>query len=151
MVLLPRASSLIAMSASLMRLLVAVFSAREAVTLVRATAVGGWFSSTSSLLIVPLAVAVAMVAPLGLARVTVKPSSFSTRVSPLTWTVMVWLVSPAAKVTMPEGSRAALKSAALAGLEPDPVRAQSAEEAPVVSPVRLTVKLKAFVPASPST
>ena len=40
MLLLPRASSLMAMSATLMRLLVLVFSAREAVTLLRATADG---------------------------------------------------------------------------------------------------------------
>ena len=45
MLLLPRASSLMAISASLMRLLVLVFSAREAVVLVSATAVGGWFTS----------------------------------------------------------------------------------------------------------
>ena len=82
--LLPRASSLMAISASLMRLEVDVFSGRAAMTLLRATAVGGWFSSMSSLRMVPLAAAVAMVAPLGFARVTVKPSSFSTRVSPLT-------------------------------------------------------------------
>ena len=40
MVLLPRASSLMAMSASLMRLEVEVFSGRAAMTLLRATAVG---------------------------------------------------------------------------------------------------------------
>ena len=100
---------------------------------------------------VPLAAAAAMVAPLGLLSVTVKASSSSTTVSPLTCTVMVWLVSTAAKATVPEGSAAAPKSAALAGLEPEPVTAQAANEAPLVSPERLTVKLKALEPASPST
>ena len=38
--------------------------------------------------------------PLTLERVTVKVSSASTLVSPLTETVTVWLVSPAAKVTV---------------------------------------------------
>ena len=140
-----------AMSATLMRLLVEVFSAREAVTLVRATAVGGWFCATkSSLRMLPLAAPVAMVAPLGLLKVTVKLSSSSTTVSPLTCTVIVWLLSPAAKLTVPEGSTAPLKSDASAGLEPEPVTDQSAEELPLVSPARLTVKVKALEPASPS-
>ena len=108
--------------------------------------VGG--GGTSSLRMVPLAAPLTMVAPLGLLRVTVKPSSGSTRVSPLTCTVMVWLLSPAAKVTVPEGSAAAPKSAASAGLEPEPLTAQAAEELPLVSPVRLTVKVKALEPAS---
>ena len=37
--------------------------------------------------------------------VTVKPSSASTVVSPATLTVMVWLVSPAAKLTVPGAAR----------------------------------------------
>ena len=99
---------------------------------------------------VPLAAAVVMVAPLGLLSVTVKASSSSSTVSPLTCTVMVWLVSPAAKATGPEGSAAAPKSAASAGLEPEPLTAQIAEELPLVSPVRLTVKVKTLEPVSPS-
>ena len=152
MLLLPRASSLIAMSATLVRLAVFVFSARETMVVLSATAVGGWFCpTTSSLRMVPLAAPVAMVAPVGLLSVTVKASSSSTTVSPLTWTVIVWLLSPAAKVTVPEGSAAAPKSTALAGLEPEPLTAQAAEERPLVSPVRLTAKLKALEPASPSS
>ena len=90
MVLVPRASSLMAMSATLIRLLVEVFSGKEAVVLVSATAVGGWFcATTSSLRMVPLAAPLTMVAPLALVRVTVKLSSGSTTVSPLTCTVMV--------------------------------------------------------------
>ena len=99
---------------------------------------------------VPLAAPLAMVAPLGLLRVTVKPSSFSTLVSPLTFTVIEWLLSPAAKKTLPEGSTAPVKSDASAGLEPEPLTAQGAEEVPLVSPVRLTVKVKDMEPASPS-
>ncbi len=54
--------------------------------------------------------------------VTEKPSSGSTAVSPLTFTVMVLLISPAAKLTVPLGS-VPPKSAALAGLTPLPVTA----------------------------
>ena len=50
-----------------------------------------------------VAVAVPMVAP-GLDSVTLKLSSGSTMVSPLTLTVIVLLVSPAAKLTVPDGS-----------------------------------------------
>ena len=99
---------------------------------------------------VPLAAPLEMVAPLGLLSVTVKASSSSTLVSPLTFTVIVWLLSPAVKFTVPEGSPAPLKSDASAGLEPEPLTAQAADEAPLVSPVRLTVKVKALEPASPS-
>jgi hypothetical protein len=53
----------------------------------------------SSLRMVPLAVPVPMAALFTGLRVTVKVSSGSTVVSPLTSTVMVLLVSPAAKVT----------------------------------------------------
>ena len=48
MLFVPRASSLIAMSATLVRLAVLVFSAREAVTLVSATAVGASFTSVTA-------------------------------------------------------------------------------------------------------
>ena len=70
---------------------------------------------------VPLAVAVVIVAPpLAFDNVTVKPSSGSTVVSPLTLTVSVLLVSPAAKLIWLAGS-VPPKSAALAPL---PVTAQ---------------------------
>ena len=48
MVLLPRASSEMAMSASLMRLAVELFSARETVVSVSATAVGASFTSETA-------------------------------------------------------------------------------------------------------
>ena len=50
---------------------------------------------------VPVAEPSAMVAPEGLARVTVKVSLASTAVSPVTGMVMVLVVSPAAKVMVP--------------------------------------------------
>ena len=50
------------------------------------------------------AVAVPMVAPAGLESTTSNVSSGSTVVSPLTLTVTVLLVSPAAKLTVPDGS-----------------------------------------------
>ena len=68
----------------------------------------------------------------GLDSVTVKPSSGSTVVSPATLTVMVWLVWPAAKLTVPEGSTPPAKSVALAGAAPLPVTAQVALLVPVV-------------------
>jgi len=63
--------------------------------------------------------------------------------------VMVWLVSPAAKLTVPES--APEKSAALAWPAPPmPVTFQSAVASPSAF-VRVTVKLNAVVPASPSS
>ena len=56
-----------------------------------------------------------VVARRGSDSVTVKPSSGSTVVSPATLTVIVLLVWPAAKLTVPEGSTPPAKSAALAG------------------------------------
>ena len=50
------------------------------------------------------AVPVPMVAPTGLESTTLKLSSGSTVVSPLTLSVTVLLVSPAAKLTVPDGS-----------------------------------------------
>ena len=50
---------------------------------------------------VPVAAPSAMVAPEGLARLTVKVSLASTAVSPVTGMVMVLVVSPAAKVMVP--------------------------------------------------
>ena len=67
---------------------------------------------------------------------------------------MVLLDSPSANTRLPLGrpalspSRSALpKSAALATLEP---RRQATEALPLVSPVRVTVKVKAVVPPCPS-
>ena len=75
---------------------------------------GLWF--TSSLKIVPVAVGVMIWAlPEGPESVTVKPSSGSSTVSPLTLIVSVLLVSPAEKFTWPLGIMPP-KSAALAGL-----------------------------------
>ena len=69
-------------------------------------------------------VAVPMVVPaLGLDRATVKFSADSTVLSPATFTVMVLLVSPAAKLTVPVGKAPPVKSAAVAGLAPLPVTA----------------------------
>ena len=104
----------------------------------------------SSLVMVPVAVAVVMVAPLlGLVRVTVKVSLGSGVVSPLTGTLMAWEVMLAPKVTVPEGKTLPTKSAALAGLVPVPVTAQLTVWVVVVSPVRVTVKVKYFVPELP--
>ena len=73
---------------------------------------------------VPVAAAVPMTVPaLGLDKVTVKSSPGSTVLSPATFTVMVLLVSPAAKLTVPVGSTPPVKSAAAAGLAPLPVTA----------------------------
>src|SRR4051794_13177115 len=101
---------------------------------------------------VPVALAVPRVAPVeGLESLTVKPSFGSTVLSPATLTVMVLLVSPAAKLMLPEGSTPPVKSAALVGLVPEPATAQTVLAAPVVSPVRVTVKVKGVVvPAAPS-
>ena len=89
----------------------------------------------------PLALAVPRVLPVGLDRVTVKPLSCSTLVSPATSMLIVLDVSPAAKDTVPEGRMEPVKSAATAGLVPDPLTAHSADELPEVSPWRLTEKV----------
>src|SRR5437899_2901182 len=101
-------------------------------------------SEASSLRIVPFAEAVPRMAPaLGLDSVTVKASSGSTWVSPATPIVMTFEVSPPAKLTVPDGSTPPVKSAPLTAA---PVTAQLALAAPLVSPVRVTVKVKAVVP-----
>src|SRR6478609_12044122 len=108
-------------------------------------------TAASSLTMVPVAVAVPMVVPeLGFDRVTLNPSLGSTVVSAATFTVMVLLVSPAAKLTVPVGKAAPVKSAAFAGLAPLPVTAKAAVDAPAVLPVRVTVKVKAVLPLLPS-
>ena len=83
---------------------------------------------------VPAAKAVPRDAPVGLERVTVKPLSASTVVSATTSMVMVLVVSPAAKETVPDGSDEPEKSAASAGLVPDPVIAHVELDVPLVSP-----------------
>ena len=108
-------------------------------------------AAVSSLVIVPVALAVVRVAPLvGLERVTAKVSFCSTVVSPCTFTVITLLVCPAAKLTVPLGRVLFAKSVALAGLVPLPVTAQLAVLAPLVLPERVTVKVKALLPVLPS-
>ena len=58
----------------------------------------------SSSIIVPVPVALVIVALTGLERLTVKVSLGSLRVSPLTWTVTVLLVSPGLKVSVVVGT-----------------------------------------------
>ena len=102
----------------------------------------------SSLRIVALAAAVPIVAPaLGFDRVTVNPSSASSVVSPTTFTVTSLEVSPAANVRIPEGRTPPSKSAALACEE---LTAQLTLWDAVVSPLRVTVKVKGVVPDWPS-
>ena len=87
-----------------------------------------------------MAAAVPIAVPaLGLDSVTVKFSADSTVLSPATLTVMVLLVSPAAKLTVPVGNTPPAKSAAAAALAPLPVTAKAAVDAPAVLPVRVTV------------
>src|SRR5919106_714187 len=98
-----------------------------------------------------VAAAVTMVVPaLGLDSVTVKFSLDSTAVSPATFTVIVLLVSPAAKLTVPVGNTPPAKSAAVAGLAPLPVTAKAAVEAAAVLPLRVTVKVNAVLLLLPS-
>ncbi|GCL48777.1 hypothetical protein NIES3804_03280 [Microcystis aeruginosa NIES-3804] len=100
---------------------------------------------------VPVAVAVVMLAPLvGLERMTVKFSFGSNVVSPRTLTVITLLVSPGAKLTVPDGNNPPTKSAALAGLLPLLITAQLTLLLPVVLPERVTVKVKALLPLLPS-
>src|SRR5262245_26399596 len=119
-------------------------------TLIALTNVAAELSSSN---MTPVAAAVAMVVPaLGADSVTVKPSLGSTVVSPATLMVMSWLVWPAAKLTVPVGNTppSAAKSAALAGLAPLPETVQVADDAPVVLPERVTVKVNGVLPVLPS-
>ena len=105
----------------------------------------------SSLALVPVAVAVLILVPAeALDRVTVKPSLGSTVPSPATLTVMVLLVWPAAKLSVPKGSAPPAKSAAFAGRPPLPVTAQWTLLVPVVPPERVTVKVNGVLPILPS-
>ena len=60
--------------------------------------------AASSLRIVPAPLASAMVAPPAPERLTLKPSSASATASPTTATVTVLVVSPGAKVRLPEAA-----------------------------------------------
>src|SRR5262249_57163809 len=72
--------------------------------------------AASSLLMLPFAVAVVMVALVGDDSVTVKPSLASNDASPAPLPATTSLPSPATKVTVPVGNTPPLKSAALAAL-----------------------------------
>ena len=105
----------------------------------------------SSLRMTPVAAAVPSVAlPDGPANVTVNASSVSTAASPATLMVITALACPAAKLTVPDGNTPPAKSAAFAGFAPLPVTDQFTVPAAAVLPVRVTVKVKAADPASPS-
>ncbi len=75
-----------------------------------------------------------------------KASSASLTVSPATLMVRVLIVSPAAKVTVPEGSTPPAKSAALA--TPDSVKATLPARAS--PPLRVTWKVNGVEPEWPS-
>ena len=84
-------------------------------------------------------------------KVTAKASSISIALSPATLTVIVWLVWPAAKFTVPDGNTPPTKSAPFTGFAPVPATVQVALAADVVVPVRVTVKVNGVVaPAAPS-
>ena len=104
--------------------------------------------ATSSLRMTPVADAVPRAVPgPGADRVTVKVSLPSTWVSPATLTVMTFELSPAAKLTRPDGSTPPVKSAPST---PAPLTAQWALSAPLRSPTRVTVKVNAVLPDWPS-
>ena len=105
-------------------------------------------SDASSLPMRPFAEAVPMTVPaLALDSVTEKASFDSTAVSPATSMLMTFEPSPAAKLTVPVGTTPPVKSAALTAA---PATAHWALEAPLRSPVRVTVKVKAELPDWPS-
>lgn len=104
----------------------------------------------SSLRMVPVAVAVPMVALAGAERVTVKPSFGSTVASALAITTIVCDEEPAGKVTVPLGKAPPTKSAAFAALAPEPVTAQLAVDCEARLPERATVKVKVALIQLPS-
>src|SRR3954468_4601626 len=75
-------------------------STTEASEMLSAGGTGG--GATSSLVMVPAPVPSAKVAPVGLERTTLKLSLASTAASPIAATVIVFCVSPAAKVSVPD-------------------------------------------------
>jgi hypothetical protein len=80
---------------------------------------------------VPVAVAVPIVALVGLDRVIVNSLVDSTVVSPATLTTIDFVLSPEAKVATPDGRVPPEKSDATAGDAPVPVTAQLTEHAKV--------------------
>jgi hypothetical protein len=86
---------------------------------------------------VPVAVAVPIVALVGFDSVTVNCLVASTVVSPTTSITIVLVTSPLAKASTPPGRAFPEKSDATAGDAPEPVTAQLTEHAKV--PVRVTV------------
>ncbi len=95
-----------------------------------------------------MAAATAIVPVLGFDSVTENDSSGSTAVSPTNWMVIVWVVSDPTKVAVPAiGPEKSAASAAPA--PPSPVTAQSTVAEPD-GLLRVTVKVKAVVPAEPS-
>jgi hypothetical protein len=102
----------------------------------------------SLLTIVPVAVAIPIVASTGSDRVTVNSLVGSTVVSPTTLITIDFVVSPRAKVAVPDGRIPPEKSDSTAGDAPDPVTAQLTEQAKV--PVRVTVYVYVLVPEFPS-
>ncbi|GJE61334.1 hypothetical protein MPOCJGCO_3456 [Methylobacterium trifolii] len=105
---------------------------------------GGGGATESSLVMVPVAVAVAIVPKFWPESVTVKPSSGSTVASPATSTKRVWLVCPCAKLTEPVGRVPPAKSEASAAARPatpPPLTAYETVCAAWASPLRVTVKL----------
>ena len=87
--------------------------------------------------------------PVGGERATVKVSLGSRSVSPTTLTVIVFEVSPLAKLTVPV-SVPVTSEASAPPAPPGKLTVQVAPTAPSEPPVRLTVKVKAVVPALPS-
>jgi hypothetical protein len=87
---------------------------------------------------VPVATAVPSVALVGPESVMVKVSLASTKVSFSTGRMMLLLVSPAAKVSVPESGVPTAKSPAVVGLAPEPATVQFTVELPDVGPLRVT-------------
>ena len=107
-------------------------------------------AAVSSLIIVPDAVAVVIDAPVALDRLMVNASSASYSLSPATLTVMVLVVSPAAKVRVPFGSVPPAKSSAVAGFGSPPPADQLTVVTAEVNPVLVAVNVNGVVPELPS-
>jgi hypothetical protein len=106
-----------------------------------------WIGGRSSLVIVPVAVPSAIIAPpVGAESETVKVSFGSNARSPATWRVIVALSCPGAKLTVPVKAELAKSSAPAV----PKATVHVAETAPVLPPSRVTVKVIALAPASPS-
>ena len=104
--------------------------------------------SVSSFRIVPFAVAGSACALSdGFDNVTVNVSSSSTSLSPLTGTLIVFDVSPISKANVPVGNDPPKSAPSTSA----PVTPQPTVVVPLVSPVRVTVNVKSWLPASPSS